>query len=84
MAENLIKPVRLMGSRRQTKSKATAKYQAICALSSLLLVYASTGCATYHMYQRGGKGGYDLGSQPVEKRAAGCPVLGIDPGGLRC
>jgi hypothetical protein len=64
MAENLINPVRLMGSRRQTKSKATSRYQAICALSSILLVYASTGCATYHVYQRGGKGGYDLGSQP--------------------
>ena len=53
-----------MGSRRQTKSRATSKYQAICALSSLLLVYGSTGCATYHVYERGGKGGLELGSQP--------------------
>jgi hypothetical protein len=53
-----------MGSWRQTKSKVTSKYQAICALSSLLLVYGSTGCATYHVYERGGKGGLELGSQP--------------------
>ena len=40
------------------------RYQAICTLSALLLTYTSTGCATYHVYQRGGTGGYEEGSQP--------------------
>ena len=56
--------MKLLGSRPEKKGKTTLKYQAICTWMSLLLTYASTGCATYHVYQRGGTGGYDEGSQP--------------------
>ena len=54
----------IRGSRREKKGQTTPRYQAICILSGLLLAYAGTGCATYHVYQRGGTGGYEEGSQP--------------------
>ena len=56
--------MKLRVSRGERKAKTRLRYQAICLLSSLLLACANTGCARYHVYQRGGTGGYEEGSQP--------------------